>query len=185
MLNGVNKLVSNRNVKNDARYTHLQELIGPSKKRIADAKENAKKLVADQIAAERAILLGAVRWAKVQGLSDYAIGVATGFTSGPAKARLLAEAFGDDVLVPQAIANGVPAVMIEKDGWQAVLVRMWRTNHDRFATDWQVTWPDGELLFTHEEDQWYLVPEEHWHVVPDNMMPDELFFGMRAWKPAE
>lgn len=127
--------------------------------------------------------LAIVRFGLENGLSKYAVSKVWGITAGPDQDKLVAAAMGASWLPESKGLNGLPHVVIEQDGWTALLVRMWRTNHDRFATDWQVTWPEGELLFTHEEDQWYLVPENLWHVVPDNLMPDELFFGMRAWKP--
>ena len=184
MLSGVNKLVSNRSVTKDARFVHLQELIAPSKKRIADAKVAAKKQVAEQIAAERAVLLGAVRWAKTQGLSDYAIGVATGFTSGPAKAALLAEAFGEDTLALVAAKAGVPLVVFEHEGWRAVFTKTWPWNVNGYITcDWQVSYGDKEFTFHNNEAQWWCTPASAMEFIHDGSMPDEIFRPLCDFKP--
>lgn len=176
------------NIESDPRYVELVADLSPRKGRIERAKAEAARIVADAYAADRSTLLAAVHKARQAGLSDYAIGKASGFTSADAKAKLFSEVdafYAGDVPDRADAARAVLDAHFSDAGWTATLQNV---AGDPWRAEWLVQHPNGETgLFAS-----YPVAgggfavdavdyEQHhaWKVD----MPDAVLYGMFDWRP--
>ena len=175
-------------------FVYLKSRLELSDGKIAEAKAQAYALVEAAKKVVKNERLAAIREAiEVYDLSAYGVGLATGVTRGDLKNALIAEAMGSEWSAKNPKA--APSVVFEGVGtesglsYRAVLLSFeapvnawgklevssrWSVQHDVWGT---FVFVQAGVL------GWSCVPELAEDAIRGGDMPDDVFNGMKLWKP--
>jgi hypothetical protein len=175
-------------------YRECELRLAPLKLRVEKRRAEAEALVAAEKRAVEFERLAIVRYGLENGLSQYAVSKLFGITAGDAQRKLVADAMGVDWVASEG-KSSVPVVVFEGVGtesnlpYRAVLVSFeapvnawgkaevssrWAVSHDLWGTFEFVQ--AGAL-------GWSCVPENVEDAIRGGDMPDDVFNGMRSWRP--
>jgi hypothetical protein len=174
-------------------YRECEMRLAPLKMRVEKRKAEAEALVAAEKRAVEFERLAIVRYGLENGLSQYAVSKLFGITAGDAQRKLVADAMG--VEWGPNVKDAAPSVVFEGVGtesglpYRAVLVSFeapvnawgkaevssrWSVQHD--------VW--GSFVFVQAGVLgWSCVPENVEDAIRGGDMPDDVFNGMKFWKP--